>query len=315
MSTAGTFKVAPTEQGLRLDVFLSKKGVASSRSRIKKMIDKDLVLVDGMNVKCSTLLKTGQIVSFESFREEPLRLESEDIPVEILYEDAFIVVVNKPAGLVVHPASGHRGGTLVNALLSKVRFSPIAGEIRPGIVHRLDKETSGVMVVAKDEYSLADLALQFKQRTVQKTYVALVIGDLREKTVSDKSIGWSKRHSKRMSVTEAGREALTYFEPLERYGYLTLVEARPKTGRTHQIRVHLANLGYPVVGDKLYLKGKMSLKIRDEEIRRRVESFPRHALHARMLKFRHPQGYSVEFEAPMPADMKDLKDFLKRMNK
>jgi len=314
MQPSQVFIVSEKDKNKRLDTFLHEKGLSKSRSQIKKLIDKSYVTVDRETVKAGFCLKVGQNIKVTLPTVKSIKLEKEDLNLDIVYEDSSLIVVNKPAGMVVHPAPGHRKGTLVNALLSKIKdLKPIMGELRPGIVHRLDKDTSGIIIVAKDETSMFHLAEQFRKRTVEKTYNAIVLGDFNKDVSSDMKIGRSDRDRKKMSAKRnKGREALTFFKAKERFQDFSFIEAKPKTGRTHQIRVHLANLGYPIVGDKLYLKSKMLSKIKSKELTEKVTLFERQALHAYSIKFNHPTSKeSVYFKVDLPADMKELLRFLR----
>jgi 23S rRNA pseudouridine1911/1915/1917 synthase len=313
-----SFRISSSDQGTRLDKLLSEKNIARSRAQIKRLFEQGAVYVDGKPAKGSRKGKEGQLVLVTIPDEKGvIRIIPEDIPLDILFEDSDIIVVNKQAGLVVHPAPGHRSGTLVNALIARIRdLKPIQGELRPGIVHRLDKETSGVIVIAKNESSLNNLANQFKERLVTKIYRSIVVGSAKEdEIVTAKAIGRSDRDRKKMSavtVAGKGRVARTSFKIIERFDDLLYVEARPETGRTHQIRVHLANLGLPVVGDKLYLKDKKVLEISEREVRSRILEFPRQALHALSLTISHPAtGQKMRFDATVPEDMAGLLDFLR----
>ncbi|MBA3062507.1 MAG: RluA family pseudouridine synthase, partial [Atribacteria sp.] len=228
---------------------------------------------------------------------------AEAIPLDIIYEDEYLVVVNKPADMIVHPAGKIRSGTLVNALLYHCQdsLSGIGGVIRPGIVHRLDKDTSGLMVAAKNDFAHLDLSRQIKDHQVTKKYIALVHGNLRDDSgIIDAPIGRSLKNGKKMAVTEGkSREAITQFKVLKRFSGYTLVEATLRTGRTHQIRVHLAFIGYPIVGDQLYGHRKQGLNI------------SRQALHSHILGFVHPSSKKyMEFSAPLPKDMQELIDCL-----
>lgn len=282
--------------GLRLDRYLTTV-TELPRSQIQRLIKAGLVVVDGRQPRASTTVLPGQQISLSIPPPQPSTLTPEPIPLDILYEDADLLVLNKPAKLVVHPAPGHQTGTLVHAILYHCPDLPgIGKEQRPGIVHRLDKETSGVMVVAKTDVAMASLATQFKGRRVQKTYLALVHGEVKQpegQIAAD--IGRHERDRKRMAVrTRKGREAVTIYRVVKHLNGFTLLQLQPQTGRTHQIRVHLATIGHPVVGDKVYGGQKGN--------RGEVQA-ERHLLHAWKLGLFHPRTDAwMEFEASLPPD-------------
>jgi 23S rRNA pseudouridine1911/1915/1917 synthase len=279
--------------GERLDLFVARRLQELTRSRVRRLIDQGLVTVDGRQAaKAGLRLDTGQQVRVSLPPPEPSELEPEAIPLRIVYEDEDLLVVDKPAGMAVHPSPGHSRHTLVHAVLAHCPdLSGIGGVLRPGIVHRLDKDTSGLIIVAKHDAAHLSLARQLKERKVEKTYIALVEGRVKpQKGVIDAPIGRHPRHRKRMAVVENGRDARTRYRVLREVDGRSLVEAQPKTGRTHQIRVHLASIGHPVVGDTLYGK--------------RSDVFARQFLHAQRLAFRHPRtGERMELEAPLAEDL------------
>ena len=287
----------------RLDRYLSRV-TDLPRSQVQRLINGGRVLVEGRRLKASAAVFPGQRIRLSIPPPQPSALTAEPIPLEILYEDGDLVVLNKPAGLVVHPAPGHSRGTLVHALLHHCPDLPgIGEERRPGIVHRLDKDTSGVMVVAKTDAAMASLAGQFKERRVKKTYLALVHGEVRQtgaRIVTE--IGRHDRDRKRMAVgTRKGREAVTTYRVMKRLDGFTLLQVHPETGRTHQIRVHLSAMGHPVVGDKVY-GGTREKKFRVSGFGFRVKP-KRQLLHAWKLGLFHPRTDNwMEFEAPLPAD-------------
>ncbi len=294
------FVVGANEAGQRLDMFLARVS-GLSRAHIQRLIAEGRVLVDGHPQKPGRAVNPGGRIRLEIPPAVPLALVPEIMPLDILHEDSHLLVLNKPAGLVVHPGAGRRTGTLVHGLLAHCRELPgIGGVERPGIVHRLDRDTSGVMVVAKTEAAHHALSLQFKTRVVQKWYLALVHGEMREGAGRiEAAIGRRETDRQRMGVRErGGREARTAYRVLRRLPGMTLVELRLETGRTHQIRVHLAHIGHPVVGDRVY-GGR-------RERRRTGQEGPaaeRQMLHAWRLGFQHPQdGAWREFTAPLPAD-------------
>ncbi len=289
--------------GLRLDRYLTRV-TGLPRSQIQRLIESGRVLVEGRRLKASATILPGQRIRLSIPRPQPSALAPEPIPLEILHEDHDILVLNKPAGLVAHPAPGHPGGTLVHAVLHHCPDLPgIGEERRPGIVHRLDKETSGVMVVAKTDAAMASLAAQFKWRRVRKTYLALVHGEVKQTEARIASeIGRHDRDRKRMAVkTRKGREAVTTYRVMQRLDGFTLLQVHPETGRTHQIRVHLSAIGHPVVGDKVYggrREGRSGVRGAGCGVRPE-----RQLLHAWKLGLFHPKTNEwMEFEAPLPAD-------------
>jgi 23S rRNA pseudouridine1911/1915/1917 synthase len=283
-----------TAAGVRLDLYLSRM-TGLPRAQIQRLIQATRVLVDGRSVKSSAVIRPGQRISVTIPPPQPSVLTPEPIPLDILYEDEDLLVLNKPAGLVVHPAPGHATGTLVHALLHQCPNLPgIGAERRPGIVHRLDKETSGVMVVAKTDAAMASLSGQFKARLVKKTYLALVQGEVRQTEGRiTAGIGRHERDRKRMAVrSRKAREALTAYRVMKRLDGFTLLQVHPETGRTHQIRVHLSAIGHPVVGDKVYGGRK-----------EKGSAAGRQLLHAWKLGLFHPRTHTwMEFEAPIPPD-------------
>jgi 23S rRNA pseudouridine1911/1915/1917 synthase len=316
--TRRRFVVAPEASGIRLDRFLQTHAPDLSRTRLQALIATGRVAVTGGHPKASHRLRPGAEISIEVPPPEPLTLVPEAIPLAVVHEDADLVVLNKPVGLVVHPGAGHRTGTLVHALLAHcgADLSGIGGARRPGIVHRLDRGTSGLLVVAKNDRAHLALARQLKARTVERRYVALVHGRLPHAAgVVETAIGRDPRDRLRMAVrpTGAGRPALTRYRVLERFVRpvpLTLVEATLGTGRTHQIRVHLAHLGAPVVGDRTYRRrGTMPP---DPDFAAHVDELGGQALHAAVLGFTHPTtGASHRFEAPPPPAFEALLAWLR----
>ncbi len=301
--------VPPEDSRTRLDVYLARKNTGLTRSRIKKLIDGGHVLVNGMRMKAGTLVTEGSIVQMNLPDLEPSGLEPEDIPLDILYEDSDLLVLSKPPHLVVHPAHGHAGGTLVNALLHHCHdLSGIGGVARPGIVHRLDKGTSGVMVVAKNDPSHLGLSNQFREHTIQRVYLAGVRGSpSHDHGVIDKPLGRHRRDRKKIAPREGGREARTQFRVIARRSPISLVELKPGTGRTHQLRVHLSSIGHPVLGDSMYGGGVRSIHTGDPELRPLLRSLKRPALHALSLGFVHPStGSKMSFDADPPADLAEL---------
>ncbi|MCX5845346.1 MAG: RluA family pseudouridine synthase [Deltaproteobacteria bacterium] len=310
------FIVASHEAGIRLDIYLSRKDLGLSRSQIKKSVDDRLVRVNHADAKVSCRLKCGDIVHIRKRAPTACHALPQDIPLTIVYEDTSIIVVDKPAGMVVHPAAGHSQNTLVNAILHHCKdLSGIGGVLRPGIVHRLDKETSGLLVVAKSDEAHRGLAGQFKRHEVRKTYKALVYGNPKaDEGVIDEPVGRHPVDRKKMSTrSRRSKEALTRWQVFERYGVATLLNVEIVTGRTHQIRVHVTALGYPVVGDSLYGNPKRANAIDNTLLRAKLKAMKRQALHAAQIGFVHPiTGQEMIFSSPLPDDMIELVDFLKK---
>ncbi|MEA3465859.1 MAG: RluA family pseudouridine synthase [Thermodesulfobacteriota bacterium] len=303
------FYFEPGQSVERLDRFLSRVLPDISRSQLKKLIDQQQIVVDGDAVKAGLRLRGGETVVVTIPPVEETDAVAQDIPLEILYEDCDLIVINKAAGMVVHPACGHASGTLVNALLFHCGdLSGINGEMRPGIVHRLDKDTSGVMVATKNDTTHNHLAAQFKAHSINRRYVALVHGRVQdERGIVDQPIGRHPTQRKKMSSKgRNGRNAVTHWKVLRRYDSdsLTLLEMRLETGRTHQIRVHFSEQNLPLVGDPLYGNKTRINAINDIAVRQRVQQFQRQALHARLLGFIHPRSCEyMEFTTPIPEDM------------
>ncbi len=293
------FHLAPEYAGKRIDVVASDLA-GLSRSRIQHLIDRGLLLVNGNTVKHNYKTRPGDDISITMPEEEQL-LVAEDIPLDILYMDDSIIVVDKPAGMVVYPAAGHSSGTLMNVVAHhSSRLASAGGPLRPGVVHRLDKDTSGVMVVALDDSSYYDLVEKFRKREISRKYVAIVYGNLREESGEiSLRIGRSESDRKKMSTrVRKGKEAVTRWKVIERFRVATLIEAKLGTGRTHQIRVHFASLGHPVLGDSTYGK-KTTI-----EIGKKKMIFGRQMLHATILGFIHPKtGQYMEFTSAIPEDM------------
>lgn len=279
----------------RLDVFLSEKIEDATRSYIKTLIDDGKITVNLAKVKAGYKLKIGDTIDVEIVEKKPENIVAEDIPLDIVYEDDDIIIVNKPKGMVVHPANGNYTGTMVNSLMNshKDNLSSINGVIRPGIVHRIDKDTSGILVVAKNDNAHKKLSEQFKVHSIKRKYIALVKGIIKEdKLTIDRPIGRSIKDRKKMAVTEKNsRRAITHISVLKRFysSNVTLIEAELETGRTHQIRVHMAYLHHPLVGDEVYGKKDSKFKVNGQ------------MLHAKYLGFIHPtSGKFVEFDSPLP---------------
>ena len=312
---ARTLAVDEAGAGERLDRWLARVMPETSRARLQAVIAAGGVLVEGRAARPSLRLKAGQSVSVRLPAPRPADPLAEDIPITVVHEDRHLLVVDKPAGLVVHPGAGRASGTLVNALLHRVRdLSGVGGVLRPGIVHRLDRGTSGLLVVAKDDATHLALSRQFSGRTVEKEYLAVVLGVPRaaEGTI-DVPIGRDPIHRQRMSVrAPRGRAARSTYRVVEALDGAALLRVRIATGRTHQIRVHLAALGHPVAGDATY-GGRRSPASRRPEARAALEALARPALHAARLAFTHPSsGERLSFESPLPADLQELLVILKR---
>ncbi|NLC71009.1 MAG: RluA family pseudouridine synthase [Desulfuromonadaceae bacterium] len=300
----------------RLDRFLADCLPETTRSQLKRLIDENHVLVDGGYAKAGEKLRGGETILVDLPAPVSCGLQPEAIPLPILHEDNNLIVIDKPAGMVVHPAPGHHGGTLVNALLHHCGdLSGIGGELRPGIVHRLDKDTSGVLVATKNETAHNALAAQFKEHTVHRRYVALIQGVPAENEgIVDKPIGRHPTERKKMAlVVKAGRRAVTRWKVLARFpeDRLALVELRLETGRTHQIRVHLAGIGFPVAGDPVYGHKGWLKQLPDRCLRQLLLDLNRQALHAGTLGFIHPDsGRYMEFSSPPPEDMMEILRYL-----
>jgi len=312
-----SIRVAEKDQGRRLDQFLSETDLTLSRSQAKNLIEKNYVILNDKPTKPSAHLKAGDIISVILFQPEPLSLTPEPIPLSVLYEDPSIIVVDKPPGMVVHPAFGNPSGTLVNALLYHCKdLAGINGVLRPGIVHRLDKDTSGVMVVAKEDEAYHQLAKQFKNHAVEKLYLAITYGLFEsEEGLIDSAIGRHPSQRKRMSTrTRKGREAITRWKRVESLNGFSLLEIYPQTGRTHQIRVHLSSIGHPILGDPLYGRKGRPGSIHDPVLRECLKKIDRLALHAHRLGFNHPRtGERIQFISTIPQDMGELLECLRSM--
>ncbi len=300
-----TYKIEKQDVNMRLDVWLTKKLETWSRSFFEKLITEGGALVNGNMVKPGYKLKNEDIVSVSIPEPKLLDIKAEKIDLDVLYEDEDIIVVNKARGMVVHPAAGNYTGTLVNALLDHCEgsLSDINGVIRPGIVHRIDKDTSGVLVIAKNNTSHGKLSDKLKDHDIQRVYIAVAEGVIAEDTGKiDAPVGRHPQERKKMAVnTKNGRRAVTYFKVLERFKSATLLELRLETGRTHQIRVHLSYIGHPLIGDPVYGRKKQQYDIQGQ------------ALHAKLLGFVHPgTGEYVEFEAPPPEEFNKLLEQLRQ---
>lgn len=284
--------VKDNNQKKRLDSYIVEELEDLSRTTVKRLIDEEKILVNGKKQKSSYKPEMGDVISIDMPEAREIKLEAQNIPVPVIYEDNDIIVVNKPKGMVVHPANGNPDGTLVNAILAmcKNSLSGIGGEIRPGIVHRLDKDTSGLLIVAKNDTAHMKMSKQIQDRKVTKKYIALVKGVIAENEATiDLPIARSTKDRKKMGVDPNGKNAITHFKVLKRYDKYTLLELKIDTGRTHQIRVHMSYIGHPVVGDFVYSNGKNEFDIEGQ------------MLHARYLEFKHPiTGEELKLEAPIP---------------
>ncbi len=311
---------ASQDKGKRLDLFLAGKELNLSRSRIQKLIEEGKITVQDKKVKSHYKIKGDEKIVIEIPPPEKLSLEPQDIPLDIIYEDKDLLVVNKPAGMVVHPAAGNYKNTLVNALMFHCKdLSGINGVLRPGIVHRLDKNTSGLLVVAKNDFAHNNLADQLKDRTLTREYAALCWGNLpKEKGIVETLIGRSGGDRKMMTVVkQKGREAITEYEVLERFTLGDYLKIKLKTGRTHQIRVHFLYLNHPIMGDPEYGGRKKHLGMIKGDLKglanQALKLIDRQALHAKKIGFVHPRTEKyMEFESELPEDMKDVLNLLKK---
>ena len=289
--------VVEGNENKRTDAYISEI-TDYSRTAVQRLIDEEKITINGKIVKSSYKVQYGDRIVIEEEPAKEIELKAQDIPLEILYEDNDIIVVNKPKGMVVHPANGNPDGTLVNAIMAicKDSLSGIGGEIRPGIVHRLDKNTSGAIIIAKNDKAHINLSEQLKKHEIKKTYIALVRGVVKENNASiNMPIGRSKKDRKKMDVDKNGKEAITHFKVMKRYKDSTLLEINIETGRTHQIRVHLSHIGYPIIGDEVYSNGKNRWNIEGQ------------CLHAKSLDFKHPiTGKQMHIEAELPEYFKKI---------
>lgn len=302
-----TFKIGPDDVGVRLDAFLASQIAGWSRARLQRLIDAEDVLVNGKLSKPSYKLREHDELEVELITPVTTSFTPEAIPIEIVYEDETLVVVNKPAGLVVHPAAGIQSGTLANALAHHFQQLPNASSVRPGIVHRLDRDTSGLLVVAKTEAALENLSDQFRARSVYKLYAALVHGRVQTDTGKiDQPLARDRSNRTRMAVVRGGRSALSLYRVNRRFHRFTLLDVELKTGRTHQIRVHLAWLKHPVVGDETYGGGRDN-SIQNPKLKSQIRNLGRQFLHAEKLAFTHPASAArVEFHSPLPPELSRL---------
>ena len=302
-----TLTVDDAASGSRLDAFLADQIEGWSRARLQRLIEAGDVLVNSKSAKAAYKVSSGDEVEVELTPSSTSNFVPENIPLQIVFEDDEIIVINKPAGLVVHPAAGVNSGTLANALAYHFEQLSNSESIRPGIVHRLDKDTSGLLVAAKTESTHQNLSDQFRAREVFKSYVALVYGVIKQESGRvDQPIARDPRNRTRMAVVAGGRGALSLFKVRRSYNAFTLLDVELKTGRTHQIRVHLSWLKHPVVGDELYSGGREN-SVQDVQLRARIRKLKRQFLHAEQLQFTHPRtNEPMKFFAPLPAELTDL---------
>ena len=290
--------------GDRLDKTISELNQDVSRMMIKKLIDEEKVFVNGKKEKASYKVKKNDKITVEIEPPKEAKLKPEEIPLDVIYEDKDIIIINKEKGMVVHPGNGNPDGTLANAIMAKCKdsLSGIGGEIRPGIVHRIDKDTSGILIIAKNDKAHINLSNQIKEHKTKKTYLALVRGIVKENEATiDMPIGRSQKDRKKMAVTKKGKNAITHIKVLKRYKENTLLEINIETGRTHQIRVHLAEIGYPIVGDYIYSNGKNKFGVKGQ------------MLHAYKIKFKHPTtNKEVEYTAKLPKYFENIIDQLEK---
>lgn len=290
--------ITENEKGKRLDAYIATKNENITRTSAQRMIEEGNILVNGKKQKVAYKINIDDVVTVVPEEIKEISIEAEDIPIDVIYEDKDIIVVNKPKGMVVHPANGNYNGTLVNAIMGmcKETLSGIGGELRPGIVHRLDKDTSGLLIIAKNDKAHVKMSEQIKNHEVKKTYIALVRGVIKENEATiDMPIGRSTSDRKKMAVNKEGKNAITHIKVLKRYDKYTLLQVNIETGRTHQIRVHLSYIGYPIIGDTTYSNGKNKFGVVGQ------------CLHAKSLEFKHPiTGKEMKLEAPLPEYFQDI---------
>ena len=298
------YKVTENDINKRLDTYASSLDVNLSRTMIKKLIKQNLISVNNKIQKESYRMKLNDEVSINIEEAKESKIEAQDIPLDIVYEDNDIIVVNKPKGMVVHPGNGNPNNTLVNAILaySKDSLSGIGGEIRPGIVHRLDKDTSGLLIVAKNDQAHIKMSDEIKKHEVTKIYTALVKGIIQEDEATiDMPIARSRQDRKKMAVDKDGKNAVTHIKVIKRYNKYTLLKIKIDTGRTHQIRVHMSQIGHPVVGDEVYSNGKNEFNVKGQ------------MLHSTILEFKHPiTGKQMHLEAKIPEYFQEILDKLEK---
>lgn len=297
-------KVKKEEAGKRLDSYIASKKEDITRTAAQRMIEEGNILVNNKNQKVSYKVFEDDLIQIKPEEVKEIEIKPQEIPIEIIYEDKDIIVVNKPKGMVVHPANGNPDGTLVNAIMAicKDSLSGIGGELRPGIVHRLDKDTSGLLIIAKNDKAHVNMSEQIKNHQVKKTYIALVRGVVKENEATiNMPIGRSTSDRKKMAVNKNGKEAITHIKVLKRYDKYTLLEVNIETGRTHQIRVHLSYIGYPIIGDYTYSNGKNEFGVVGQ------------CLHAKRLEFKHPiTNKEMKLEASLPEYFEEIINELDR---
>ena len=301
------YKINEELVGMRLDKAVSLKDNSISRASVQRLINEGNILVNGNNSKASYKLNLNDIVTIDKEEPKEVEIKPQDIPLDIIYEDSDILVVNKQKGLVVHPGNGNPDGTLVNAIMNKCKdsLSGIGGEIRPGIVHRIDKDTSGLLIIAKNDKAHINISDQIKDHKVKKTYIALVRGKVKENEATiDMPIGRSTKDRTKMAVSKNGKNAITHIKVIERFKEYTLLEINIETGRTHQIRVHLSQIGYPIVGDYVYSNGKNPFGVEGQ------------MLHSEKLEFKHPiTDKEMKLEAKLPEYFEKVLEELRKENK
>ncbi len=292
------------ENNSRLDKVISILDNTISRTAVKRLIEEDKITVNGKKEKPSYEVKNGDVIEIEEEIPKESHIVAQNIPIDVIYEDEDILVINKPKGMVVHPGNGNPDGTLANAVMGLCgdTLSGIGGEIRPGIIHRLDKDTSGIIVIAKNDKAHIDISNQIKNRQTSKKYIALARGVIKEDEATiNMPIGRSTKDRKKMAVRKDGKEAITHFKVLKRYDEYTLLELKIDTGRTHQIRVHMAEIGHPIVGDYVYSNGKNPFNVTGQ------------MLHSKRIEFIHPKTKEkVSFEAKIPQYFQEVLDKLDR---
>lgn len=290
--------------GVRLDKAITELDAELSRMMVQKLIENNKVVVNGKKEKASYKVRENDCIIIELENPKESKLEAEEIPLNVIYEDNDIIIINKEKGMVVHPGNGNQNGTLANAIMARCKdsLSGIGGEIRPGIVHRIDKDTSGVIIIAKNDKAHINISNQIKEHKTKKTYLALVRGIVKENEATiDMPIGRSQKDRKKMAVIKTGKNAITHFKVLKRYKENTLLEVNIETGRTHQIRVHLSEIGYPIIGDYTYSNGKNKFGVEGQ------------MLHAYKIKFKHPStNQDVEFTAELPQYFSEIIEQLER---
>lgn len=306
MNEIEVFEVTSEETGTRLDAFLADSMEEISRNRVQGLCQSGNIRVNGKEAKKNQKLKEGDRVEVEVPEPAVTELVPQDIPLDIIYEDSSVLVINKPKGMVVHPAPGHPDGTIVNAVMSHCgeSLSGIGGELRPGIVHRIDKDTSGLLMIAKNDKAHASLSSQLKDKSLSRIYDAIVLGRMGDDSGTvDAPIGRSLRDRKKMAVIADGRNAVTHYETIARYIGYSHVRCSLETGRTHQIRVHMAHIGHPLAGDEVYGKGKEKTGLEGQ------------CLHAGKIMFIHPDtGEKMSFECPLPRYFTDFEEKLRRIS-